>query len=71
MVVPYSKYQFVEVPFGLIVPLSVAEFELIELAGLVVTVGAVAAAAAWASERKTVTATTSLFVIASINSPQR
>jgi hypothetical protein len=61
VLVPYSKYQLVEEPFGLIDPLRVAELELIELAGLRLVVGAVAAEAAGAATASKSIARASVF----------
>jgi hypothetical protein len=61
VVVPYSKYHVVGEPFGLIDPFSVAELELIELAELMLVVGAVAAEATGAATASKSIARTSVF----------
>ena len=45
VLVPYSKYHVVAVPFGLTVPETAAEFEPVAVTGPVTAVGFVAAAA--------------------------
>ena len=51
MLVPYSKYQFVACPFGVTVPLSLADVSPIELADPVTTVGAVLVENVWSAPR--------------------
>ena len=71
MVDPYSKYQLVEVPFGLIDPFSVAELDVTELAGLVLAVGADAASADCAENAKIVMTSARVFFMVLLNTPGR